>query len=303
MGDKRMSNLVRMVESMSVPSNFCTPLNESEVTPKLNESYERLVNKRRLTENVETTELVSCVQAMRERALNECDKKVLNDVVKKLSEAGITSGPRIWKFPVARINDKQHPNGNHRVYERKLWENVINNQRQNWEGLCGLADHPIGDTNPGAWRDSSIVWLDMMIDDANKLIWALGSFVGQYGQLAQEIIDAGGRVGFSSSGFGELMSDGMTVNPDTYQIERVADIVLNPSQAVYGSATDDQSRNIEYTKQQAVTESIIDVPNHINESQSAIKKENEMKVDSVNTEMPTKAESAREKIREALSDA
>ena len=298
-----MSKLVRMVETMSVPSTFCTPLNESEISSKLNESYNRLVNKRHLTENVELKDLITCVQSLRERALNDSDKKVLNDVVVKLSEAGITNGPRIWKFPVARINDKQHPNGNRRVYERKLWENVINNQRQNWEGLCGLADHPIGDTNPGAWKDSSIVWLDMMIDDANKLIWALGSFVGTYGQLAQEIIDAGGRVGFSSSGFGELMSDGMTVNPETYQIERVADIVLNPSQAVYGSAQDDQSRNIEYTRQQAVTESIIDVPNYLNESQSAIKKENEMKVDSVNTEDMPKAETAQDKIREALSEA
>jgi hypothetical protein len=86
----------------------------------------------------------------------------------------------------------------------------------------------------------------MEVDDLNDLVYGIGSFVGPYGHLAQEIIDCGGRVGFSSSGFGELMPDGHTVNPDTYQIERLADVVLNPSQDVYGAINDEQ-RNIEYS--------------------------------------------------------
>ena len=59
------------------------------------------------------------------------------------------------------------------------------------------------------------------------------------------------------------MMDGKTVNPDTYQIERVADIVLNPSQGVYGDVTDEQHPNIEYTSQKAiVAEAIKEIPNN-----------------------------------------
>jgi hypothetical protein len=122
----------------------------------------------------------------------------------------------------------------------------MDNQQDAWKGLCGLADHPTDDNDPGSFKNSSIVWLGMEVDDLNDLVYGIGSFVGPYGHLAQEIIDCGGRVGFSSSGFGELMPDGHTVNPDTYQIERLADVVLNPSQDVYGAINDEQ-RNIEYS--------------------------------------------------------
>lgn len=132
-----------------------------------------------------------------------------------------------------------------------MWENVINNQRENWVGSYGLADHPMDDCDPGQFKNAAIVWLDMMIDDANKLIWAIGTFVGTYGRLAQEIIEAGGRVGFSSSGFGETLSDKKTINPDTYILERPADIVTNPSQSVFGDASNESYNpgNVEYTKQ------------------------------------------------------
>jgi hypothetical protein len=52
--------------------------------------------------------------------------------------------------------------------------------------------------------------------------------------LAQEILEHNGRVGTSSSGFGEV-GPGNIVDPDTYIIERLADLVLNPSQGTYGS--------------------------------------------------------------------
>jgi archaellum component FlaF (FlaF/FlaG flagellin family) len=97
----------------------------------------------------------------------------------------------------------------------------------------------------------------MDIDKENNLVYGIGTFVGPYGHLAQEIIDAGGRVGFSSSGFGELEADGETVNPDTYQIERLADVVLNPSQSVYGVINNETNLgNIEYTKKTVVNESV-----------------------------------------------
>lgn len=309
MGEKLfMSNLVRMTETISVPSKFCNTLDE--VPQALKESYDRFA-KNRLTEAkaADKDKLVEEVKRLQEKAVGSQTKDVLSKVLDKLSEAGITSGPKIWKFPVARINDSLHPNGNGRVYNRQLWENVIANQRDVICGGVGLADHPQDDADPGQFKNTSIVWLDMMIDDAQKLIYALGSFVGQYGHLAQEILEAGGRIGFSSSGFGELMRDGMTVNPETYQLERVADVVLNPSQSVYGDITDEQPiGNIEYSKQQAITESIVDIPNNrYSESKSQIKKENEMKVDATdnNTEelVLTEEEQKREKIRNVLSEA
>ena len=155
----------------------------------------------------------------------------------------------LYRFPVSKFD---HLNENGRNYPKKLWENVINGQKHIWQNYVGLADHPEGDSD-GEFKNAAVVWHDMEIDPVNKLIWAVASFVGEFGRLAQEIVDAGGRVGFSSSGLGELMYDNQTVNPDTFVIERVADIVLNPSQKVFGDATN--SLNIEYGKQ-PVKESI-----------------------------------------------
>ena len=259
MGEYNYMALQRFVETISVDKRAAIAVNS--LPENIKESYSEVQSKS-LKESVNTNALIKEVLSLRESAFSEAEKQILSKVVNKLKENGITNGPKLYKFPVARINDADHPNLNGRVYTRELWDNVINKQQDNWKGLCGLSDHPEGD-DPGQFKQSSIVWLDMMIDDLNKIVWAIGSFVGQYGHLAQEIIEAGGRIGFSSSGFGELMMDGKTVNPDTYQIERVADIVLNPSQGVYGDVTDEQHPNIEYTSQKAVvTEAIKEIPNN-----------------------------------------
>ena len=251
--------LQRFVETISVDKR--ATMTVDALPENIKESYSEIQSKS-LKESVNTNALIKEVLSLQENTFSETEKQVLSKVVNKLKESGITDGPKLYKFPVARINDAAHPNLNGRVYTRELWDNVINKQQDNWKGLCGLSDHPEGD-DPGQFKQSSIVWLDMMIDDLNKIVWAIGSFVGQYGHLAQEIIEAGGRIGFSSSGFGELMMDGKTVNPDTYQIERVADIVLNPSQGVYGDVSDEQHPNIEYTSQKAVVaEAIKEIPNN-----------------------------------------
>ena len=259
MGEYNYMALQRFVETISVDKRAAIAVNS--LPENIKESYSEVQSKS-LKESVNTKALIKEVLSLQENTFSETEKQVLSKVVNKLKENGITNGPKLYKFPVARINDADHPNLNGRVYTRELWDNVINKQQDNWKGLCGLSDHPEGD-DPGQFKQSSIVWLDMMIDDLNKIVWAIGSFVGQYGHLAQEIIEAGGRIGFSSSGFGELMMDGKTVNPDTYQIERVADIVLNPSQGVYGDVTDEQHPNIEYTSQKAVVaEAIKEIPNN-----------------------------------------
>jgi myosin heavy subunit len=140
-------------------------------------------------------------------------------------------GKQVWRVPVSRYDWK---NANGRIYGKDLWENVISSQKETWQGGHGLSDHPLQEDD-GSFKDVSVVWLNMGLNEDTKTVWAECIFVGN-GKLAEEVMEAGGKVGFSSSGFGELMEDGITVNPKTYLIERVADIVLNPSQNVFGEA-------------------------------------------------------------------
>lgn len=242
----KMGKLIRMRESALWMQNTDYHLvSETEMPKSLKESVSR-IKMRRFTES-DTLGALKIATRLRESALPE-EKAVFDKVIKKLKEEGAVSERKFWKFPVSRYGNV---NGNNRIYTEQLWENVINNQRDTWQGGCGLADHPMDDADPGQFKTSAIVWLDMMIDKANKLIWAIGTFVGEYGRLAQEIIEAGGRVGFSTSGFGETLSDGKTVDPDTYIIERTADIVTNPSQSVFGDISSGSYNpgNVEYNKQ------------------------------------------------------
>ena len=262
--------------ALRLSNNDYKLLNENEIPAELKESraYKANVGKR-FTES-ETTGALKAAIKLREGTTNLQERAVFDNVIKKLREEGISSERKLWKFPVSRFGNV---NGNGRIYTEQLWRNVINNQRDTWQGGCGLADHPMDDADPGQFKTSAIVWLDMIIDTANKLIWAIGTFVGEYGRLAQEIIEAGGRVGFSSSGFGETLSDGKTVDPDTYIIERVADIVTNPSQSVFGDISSEQSYNpgnVEYSKQ--TRESVEISP----KSKIIEGKEKHMKVDAVN---------------------
>jgi len=168
-------------------------------------------------------------------------KRVLKE--KKILDESNTSSRNYYEFPISKYD---YINANNRTYSKKLWENVIKNQKAIWEGGLGLADHP---ENEGSFKDSAIVWTGMRLSENDNLVYATGSFVGPYGKMCEEIIDAGGRVGFSSSGFGELL-DESTVDPDTYEIERVADVVLNPSQGVFGD-----SSHIQKESTNSITES------------------------------------------------
>lgn len=194
----------------------------------------------------------------------------------------------IWKFPISRINrapDSLNLNG--RAYERPLWLNVMNNQRDKWQGLCGLSDHP---QDEGSFKDSTICWLDMDVPEDEDVVYGYGCFVGPTnGQTAYDIVNCGGRIGFSSSGFGELESDGMTVNPDTYEIERLADVVLNPSQGVFGTSgcksfegDPTKPASIEFTKQKPVAVVTESVENKMDESTPATPKSKILKEGNVN---------------------
>lgn len=250
--------MLHLRETLTMPNNYYTDITDSasssikeSMNAKITE-YNATRGKSKMLETLTTRQIT---KALREAKIEDA---IVQKVVNKLKEGGVdVNKQRIYRVPVARINPPGTVNGNHRRYPAKLWENVMNNQEDAWKGLCGLADHPTDDADPGSFKNSSIVWLGMDIDLENNLVYGIGTFVGPYGHLAQEIIDAGGRVGFSSSGFGELEADGETVNPDTYQIERLADVVLNPSQSVYGVINNETNLgNIEYTKKTVVKESV-----------------------------------------------
>lgn len=232
--------------ALRMPNSSYVCMTESEIPENLKESVSR-VNKERFTESDNNGALKAAIK-MRENA-KDSDKIEFDKIIKKLRENSASTEKKLWKFPISRFGNV---NGNGRVYTKKLWENVIENQRDTWCGSYGLADHPMDDDDPGQFKNAAIVWLDMLIDEANQLIWGIGTFVGTFGRLAQEIIEAGGRIGFSSSGFGETLSDKQTINPDTYIIERPADIVTNPSQSVFGDASNESYNpgNVEYSKQQ-----------------------------------------------------
>lgn len=165
--------------------------------------------------------------------LTESDAAALDNILTDLKKTGISSDFKLWKIPVARYGNM---NNNNRIYTKELWENVKKNQCGAWQGLCGLADHPIEDDDPGLFRDQAVLWHDMDIADDGQ-VYGYCSFVGPYGHMAQEILEHGGRIGTSSSGFGDVDKVTYVVDPETYIIERLADLVLNPSQQTFGSSS------------------------------------------------------------------
>ena len=147
-----------------------------------------------------------------------------------------------WWVPISHYGN--YKNGNGRIYNTRLWENVINDQRDIWCGSPMLTDHPEGDSD-GNPRDICGVWLDAKFGpegpDGVGIVYGLLVPSGHNGEDLRDHLQNGLRIGTSSSGFGKLLPDKVTVDPDTYQIERLADWVLNPSQGTFFSY--DESNN------------------------------------------------------------
>jgi len=137
-------------------------------------------------------------------------------------------------------------NLNGRIYSKKLWEKVIKEQKDVWDGCVCLADHPSGDDD-GSVKNIVGIWNNLHFGEKTqeKLVYADITFIGDLGQKAIDIMEAGGKIGFSSSGFGDLKENSKYIDESTYQIERIADWVLNPSQQVFGFLQDEleESKN------------------------------------------------------------
>lgn len=179
----------------------------------------------------------------------------LTESVIPVAEAnGATSAYKalaVYTFPISRPDQR---NLNNRIYTSELWENVIRSGKA--EGAFGLMDHPEGD---GSTKDCWCVWRNLRFSADRKLILCDAYLFGNWGQQVLEALEAGGKVGLSSSGWGEFLDDNTTLDPKTYEIERPADFVLNPSYEVYGVQDDlIESINKEQDSTARTTESTLE---------------------------------------------
>ena len=171
------------------------------------------------------------------KLINKADeallKESLTDLPQKLKES-VGDSPQGWWVPISKFTK----NGNGRIYNRRLWENVLREQRGTWKGSAMLCNHPEDDGSP---KDICGVWTDMKIGD--DMVYGLLIPSGRLGEDLKEHLKNGLRIGTSSSGFGRLLSDGSTVDPDSFQIERLSDWVLNPSQGTFFSYDENSEEN------------------------------------------------------------
>lgn len=202
------------------------------------------------------------IKAVDSEELKESLSKVPTKLRESMSTCDCSKG---WWVPISVASDYRK-NGNGRIYGKKLWKNVVENQSDVYRGCPMLADHPEGDSD-GSPEKICGVWLDAKMGEpygehGDQLVYGLLVPSGRIGkQDLQDHLQNGLKVGTSTSGFGKLMRDGITVDPDTYQIERLADWVLNPSQSTFFSW--DESNNIE---DRSIVESNSNTENIIKES-------------------------------------
>jgi len=179
--------------------------------------------KSRLVENI----LVAPTHYRKADSLNESEQKItIEEGGKEKSYKALA----VYTFPISRPGEK---NLNERVYPKKLWENVIS--KKMGEGASGLMDHP---EREGSTKDEWCIWRNIRFSEDKKLILADAYLFGPWGEQVKAKLEAGGKVGLSTSGFGEFEKDGFTVKAESYDLERPADHVLNPSYSVFGEEDD-----------------------------------------------------------------
>jgi len=142
----------------------------------------------------------------------------------------------VYTFPISRPDEV---NLNERIYTSKLWENVIKNKMG--ENSYGLLDHPEGE---GSVKDSFCVWKNIRFSEDRKLIIADAYLFGNNGRHVKEALEAGGNVGLSTVGYGDFKEDKKTIDETSYELDRVADFVLNPSYQVFGTMEDEKTEEI-----------------------------------------------------------
>jgi len=167
-----------------------------------------------------------------------------------------------FSFPTSRP-DKL--NLNDRIYNTPLWNRVI--LLGQGIGAFGLTDHP---EDGGSVKDTWCVWQNPRIEmfKGEKVVMVDAYLFGKWGQHALDALNAGGTIGLSSVGYGEFLADNKTIDPETFELVRFADWVLDPSYAVFG----DKTKEIPEEKQENVEKKLPSA-----KSEDVNKKENSMK--------------------------
>jgi chromosome segregation ATPase len=100
----------------------------------------------------------------------------------------------------------------------------------------GLVNHPEDDGDP---KNIWCVWKNLRYNE-DKTLGIADCYIidNEWGKTAFGVLENDGPVGLSSSGLGDFEPDGITVDPNTYELERPADWVLNPSYSVFGTIDD-----------------------------------------------------------------
>jgi hypothetical protein len=176
----------------------------------------------RLRENV----LVSSAYYKKRNALREKESTLLVEGVAYKALA-------VYRFKFTRPG-KENLNG--RIYGYDLWDRVI--RVMNGRSTLALMNHPAED-DPGDPHDIWAVWRNIGYSQDKQFVEADCYIIdNENGKTALGVLEAGGDLGLSSSGLGEFLPDGKTIDPGTYDLERVADWVLDPSYEVFGRLED-----------------------------------------------------------------
>ena len=157
-----------------------------------------------------------------------------------------------YKSPIAVVRDvevtKFIVNLNGRIYPRELWQRIMDTKAG--ERTYCLADHP---EDEGSVKDIVGVWHNFRVTDDRGI--ADLYLIGKHGQRFYDALQAGGRCGISTVGYGELEDDEKTVVWDTYELARLGDWVMDPSQQVYAEA-ENLSESQSAEQKEKTTESI-----------------------------------------------
>lgn len=139
----------------------------------------------------------------------------------------------VYRFRFTRP-DEENVNG--RIYSTALWTRIIKDFVSG-RTTHGLMDHPA--QGAGSPKDIWCVWRNMNFSDNGKTVSADCYILdNEWGRTALGVLEAGGEIGLSTSGYGEFLRDGKTVDPETYDLERVADFVEDPSYRIFGQMED-----------------------------------------------------------------
>jgi hypothetical protein len=146
----------------------------------------------------------------------------------------------VYSFPFTRPGQK---NLNGRIYPHALWDKVFSEYKN--RSTLGLMNHPEDDGDP---KNIWCVWRNMRYNN-DKTIGLADCYLidNEWGRTILGVLEAGGEIGLSSSGLGDFEADGITVNSNTFELERTSDAVLNPSYSVFGTL-DDKKESIASSK-------------------------------------------------------